>query len=140
MSVAVEIVPPGETTVGATHHLDTLLTAFVVVRLSVTPVGVRQRRAVTPGISFKRRVITFSACITQASDGFHYTFRYIIPTSLYWVVLEADPLAAAFAVQRQKLFFLLIVDADQISSSGDAVLMCSSPALLHGPVHIVEEL
>lgn len=65
---------------------------------------------------------------------------HILLASLCWVALEADPLAGAFAVQRQEVFLLLVVDADQIGSSGDAVLTRCSPALLHGPVHIVEEL
>lgn len=56
------------------------------------------------------------------------------------VVLEADPFAAAFAIHSEELFLRLTVDADQISSSGHTVLVCSSPALLMLPVHIVEEL
>lgn len=34
----------------------------------------------------------------------------------------------------------LVVDADQISSPRSAVLISCSPALLLGPVHVVEEL
>lgn len=61
-------------------------------------------------------------------------------TSLRGVVPEADPLAGVFAVQSEELLLLLVVDADQIGSSGDAVLACRSPALLQGKVHLVEQL
>lgn len=61
-------------------------------------------------------------------------------TSLCRIVLEANPLAAAFAVLGQEVLLLLVVDADQISSPRYAVLISRSPALLLGPVHVVEEL
>lgn len=61
-------------------------------------------------------------------------------TSLRGIALEADPLAAGFAVLGQEFLLFLVVDADQIGSSGYAVLMSCSPALLLGPVHVVEEL
>lgn len=51
VSVTVEVVPPGEGPVLAAHHLHTLLTALVVVRLPATPVGVGQRGAVAPGVT-----------------------------------------------------------------------------------------
>lgn len=64
----------------------------------------------------------------------------VLLTSLRRIVLEADPLAAAFAVLGQELLLFLVVDADQISSPRQAVLISCSPALLLGPVHVVEEL
>lgn len=61
-------------------------------------------------------------------------------TTLDRVPLEADPLGAAFSVQSQELLLLKVVDANQTTSSGLAVLVSTSPALPHGPVDIVEEL
>lgn len=72
--------------------------------------------------------------------GIFFHRSHALLTSLCGVVLEADPLAAGFAVLRQELLLLLTVDANQISSSCNAVLISCSPALLLGPVHIVEEL
>lgn len=62
------------------------------------------------------------------------------PTSFQWIVPKADPLGAAFAVQSQEFFFLLVVDADQISTSRETVFKCPFPAFPQGWVHIVEEL
>lgn len=72
----------------------------------------------------------FFICIPNSFHQDLFYTRNMTLTSLCRVVLEADPLAAAFAVQRQELLLLLIVDADQISSSGNTVLTCCSPALL----------
>lgn len=63
-----------------------------------------------------------------------------ILASFCWIVLEADPLAAGFAVQGQELLLLLTVDADQVGSSSATVLLRCPPAFLQGPVHVVEEL
>lgn len=51
VSVAVEIVPPGEGAVGVAHHLHAILAPFVVVGLPVGPVGVGEGRAVSPVIA-----------------------------------------------------------------------------------------
>lgn len=40
----------------------------------------------------------------------------VLLTSIRWIVLEANPLAAAFAVRGQEVLLFLVVDADQISS------------------------
>lgn len=40
MSIAVEVVPPGDGSVGVAHHFDTVLTALVVIRLPGAPVSV----------------------------------------------------------------------------------------------------
>lgn len=147
VSVTVEIIPPGVGPVAAAHHLYTLLAALVVVGLPAAPVGVRERCAIAPRITYMMGIVmrVFFVCIIYLYPNYHppgtcVYETHIILTSFCWVVLEAYPLAAAFAVQRQELFLLLTVDADQVSSSGDTVLMCCPPALLLGPVHIVEEL
>lgn len=68
-------------------------------------------------------------------------FKSLIPlTPLCGIVLQADPLAAAFAVLRQELLLLITMDAHKIPPSCDTVLIGCSPALLLGPVHVVEEL
>lgn len=63
-----------------------------------------------------------------------------LPTSLGGTALQADPLAAAFAVLGQEVLLFLAVDADQIGPPGRAVLIGCPPALLLGPVNVVEEL
>lgn len=61
----------------------------------------------------------------------------VLLTPFRGIAPEADPLAAVFAVQRQELLLLKAVDADQVGSSRQAVLVRRSPALLHGPIHVV---
>lgn len=51
VSVAVEIVPPGEGAVGAADHLHAILAPLVVVGLPVGPVGVGEGRAVSPVVA-----------------------------------------------------------------------------------------
>lgn len=139
VGVTVEIVPPGEGPVGAAHHLHTLLTVLVVVGLAGAPVGVGERRAVTPRVAWRAGSSHLTKGVTRGHvpDWVEWVEE---PTSSCRVVLEADPLAAAFAVQGQELLLLLVVDADQVSVSSQTVLTSSAPALPLGPVHIVEEL
>ena len=86
----------------------------------------------------------------KGRDVFHFYIRRsvrpvkpvfcITATSFCRVVLQADPLAGGFAVLSQELLLFLIVDAEQVGSSGNAVLERCRPALLQGKVHVVEEL
>lgn len=116
MSVTVEIVPPGVGPVGAAHHLYTLLAALVVVGLPGTPVGVSERCAIAPRIAYVIGIMRYILRGASFQQGPRFK-THILLTSFCGIVLEADPLAAGFAVQRQELLLLLTVDADQISSS-----------------------
>lgn len=138
MCVAVDVIPPGGGAIVVAHHLHTILAALVVIGFPMAPVGVREGHAVAPGVAC---VCGDVSCETIGGLVVLALVVSLVPlTALDRVSLEADPLGAAFAVHSQELLLLRVADGNQITTSGQAVLSSTLPALSHGPVHIVEEL